>query len=146
MRTLMNTCDLFLTRAGLLDSPYAVESRVSIASFQDFLSALQDRQPAITPSSCADLSALCREFGFARLDEPLAALRQSQPSAGALLLRVGELESFRSELLRASEVQHGALARFEICRARSSRTARTCALSAPRSLRGARRLRGSGRV
>jgi hypothetical protein len=98
-RLLVVACDLFENRPGLLEAPYQVRSRVSTASFQLFLSAIENKPITVTESNHADLAALSKEFGFSGLAEQLSAFaplsNASDAELSELVSQVRELEEAR---------------------------------------------------
>jgi hypothetical protein len=64
--------DLFNSNQVFLKRSYRLFSQVSLASFQDFVSALEDRPIEITIDNYRRFSQLCREFGFQVLASILA--------------------------------------------------------------------------
>jgi hypothetical protein len=72
---LISKCELFKRNVNLLDSDYGVQSEVSISSFRDFLSALDDQPITISEENQRDLFALCTEFRFNGLSSAFAAFQ-----------------------------------------------------------------------
>jgi hypothetical protein len=61
---LITKCDLFKNNPGLTLSPYQVQSEVSLADFQDFISALEAKSIRINDTNLPGLRQLSEEFGF----------------------------------------------------------------------------------
>jgi hypothetical protein len=130
-RKLVATCDLFDRQTSLADSPYPVKSRVSTASLELFLLAL-DKQPIeISSSNHDDLVALCREFGFDGLAADLSAFEAAHPSASTA--GITELEELCFSLERRAQALENQVADLR-AECASLRSAQTEAARSPASL------------
>ena len=71
-RDVMDTLGLFQKNKELAaERCYVVKSRVSLASFETFMEAIQGMDVEVTPENCRDLKELSQEFGFSGLDSQL---------------------------------------------------------------------------
>jgi hypothetical protein len=61
---LITKCNLFKKNPGLTNTPYQVQSDVSLEDFQTFTSALEDKAVNITDRNFSGLLRLSEEFGF----------------------------------------------------------------------------------
>jgi uncharacterized small protein (DUF1192 family) len=135
-RLLVVACDLFENRPGLLESPYQIRSRVSTASFQLFLSAIESKPITVTESNHADLAALSNEFGFSGLAEQLSAFgplsNASDLESSEFLSQVRELEEARVSQTRMIGLVQTEIARLaaDLERERSAHRADCAALAA----------------
>jgi hypothetical protein len=68
---------LFANNPGLVTSPYAVRSEVSLNDFSEFVSALEGNSVTITNDNFPGLSALCDEFCFRDLAAALSQFRDT---------------------------------------------------------------------
>jgi hypothetical protein len=75
---LTKKCDPFKLKPHLLQKPYVVKSQVSLDVFNDFISALEDKEVNITSENFDGLSDLSLEFGFGYLSSDLAQWQESQ--------------------------------------------------------------------
>jgi hypothetical protein len=60
-----------------LNSPYRVQSSVSLSIFREFLSALEANAINITDTNFTELDRLCEEFGFLEFAVKLSEFRPS---------------------------------------------------------------------
>jgi hypothetical protein len=94
-------CSLFQNNPTLTSSPYKIQSRVSLAVFQEFISALQSTTVKITNTNFTELQQLCQEFGFDELSAKLSQL--FEPSEDSLGRQIGNpLTRMRNSLLSES--------------------------------------------
>jgi hypothetical protein len=75
---LIRKCKLFQQNLSLVLAPYNVHSSVSLNIFNDFVSALEDREVQITKANSAGLILLVTEFGFDGLADQLSVFHESQ--------------------------------------------------------------------
>jgi hypothetical protein len=92
----MTKSNLFQNNPTLLDSPYRVQSSVSLSIFREFLSALEGNSIKITPNNFAELHRLSQEFGFTEISSQLSEFRSSidfeSPEASDSRARISALE------------------------------------------------------
>jgi small GTP-binding protein len=98
---LKDTCTLFGQDPSLLTHPYTLKSRVDLADFRDFVAALKDGRPSITPKSFAGLWRLCDEFGF----EDLSSRLSDFVCSGDRELRRRVLSLEERELVRERQIE-----------------------------------------
>jgi predicted RNase H-like nuclease (RuvC/YqgF family) len=95
-RLLVANCRLFATNPDLHTKPYDVQSRVSVASFRDFLAAIGGSEVTITSDNVSDLGRLCGEFEFMDFAQKLD---DWQPAHGAFATEMrGELRVLRAAM------------------------------------------------
>jgi hypothetical protein len=90
-RVLVRKSDLFADNTTLAASPYTLKSQVSIATFREFVAALEGKTVTITIDNFRGLSQLSKEFGFHDLEEQLTQFRESGAVTGEAL-RLSALE------------------------------------------------------
>jgi hypothetical protein len=95
---LFSSCNLFFASPNLLDTPYAVQSRVSVSIFRLFLSALQGRYISLTPENIDPLRALSSEFGFSMLSDRIATEDRLQYIESRLASLFDELSRISPDL------------------------------------------------
>jgi hypothetical protein len=75
---LVSKCDLFSDNPGLVVSPYAVQSPVSLSDFREFVLALEGTTVKVTNDNFSGLLHLCAEFAFRALFARLLQFRDSR--------------------------------------------------------------------
>jgi hypothetical protein len=70
-------CSLFQNNPTLATVPYRVQSSVPLLIFQEFVSALEDKEVNITNTNFRGLERLCTEFGFHDFSAKLSHFRPS---------------------------------------------------------------------
>jgi hypothetical protein len=78
----VNKCSLFQNNPALLDSPYRVQSSVSLSIFREFLSALEGKAIKITDTNFTGLQWLSAEFGLGELAGKLSKIRPAMNFKG----------------------------------------------------------------
>jgi hypothetical protein len=103
---LQETCTLFRPDSSLLTRPYVLKSRVSVGDFRDFIAAVDDRRPLITPRNFAGLLRLCDEFGFEDLSSRLSVfLRSGDQELRRRVLSLEAREIARDRQIEGLEIE-----------------------------------------
>jgi hypothetical protein len=83
----MNKCNLFKNTPALLLSPDMVQFPVRLATFQELISAFEEKIITITDISFTEIHRLCESFGFseiaAKLSEFLFSMTLKEADIGA---------------------------------------------------------------
>jgi hypothetical protein len=80
----INKCSLFAKNPELLNSPYRVQSSISLSTFREFVSGLEGNSMNITNTNSIGLESLCEEFGFSELSLKLSKFKfRSERSEGS---------------------------------------------------------------
>jgi hypothetical protein len=94
-------CNLFQNNLTLADTPYSVQSSITLSIFQEFVSALEGNSIKITDTNLIGLQQLCEEFGFDELLSQLSPFFQPSDDSLGRQLR-SPLTQMRSALLSES--------------------------------------------
>jgi oligoendopeptidase F len=91
---LVATCELFVKKPNLLDTPYQVRSQVSETSFRMFLAAMEGATTEIGMGNALDLESLTKEFQFVELGRQVAEFLSRYPHIDIIRLKsaIADLE------------------------------------------------------
>jgi hypothetical protein len=79
---IINKCDLFKNNRGLVNTPYRVQSGVTLEDLKDFVATLEDKPVDLNDKNIPGLLQLSHEFGFQMLIGKLAAHQRSPGLVG----------------------------------------------------------------
>ena len=85
--------NLFVEDPGLLDRCYQVKSTANPDGFREFLQALGGTEIEINEKSISDLTALCTEFGFPKLQKRIGDFTKKHQGTGSVATGLSDLSS-----------------------------------------------------